>query len=87
MTAKFQLRNDTVVLTDSEEGSDEGMIFMHKSHDNVIICEGVLQDLPCRFLASDNNTFTWCCETGLSPRAHKYEKAMFILLSVSSSCS
>jgi hypothetical protein len=62
MTAKFQLRNDMVILTDSEEGSDEGMIYIHKSHDNVLISEGVHHDLPCRspldirFLAPHNNT-------------------------------
>jgi hypothetical protein len=40
MTAKFQLRNDTVVLTDSEEGSDEGMIIYEEK--SVIIRKAVL---------------------------------------------
>jgi hypothetical protein len=42
MTAKFEPQNETVVLTDSEEGSEEGMIYMH----NVVICEGCFKIYP-----------------------------------------
>jgi hypothetical protein len=38
MTAEFPLRNDTVVLTDSEEGSDEGMIYIRGEVSNYPQC-------------------------------------------------